>query len=428
MSNFLAIATVTATLSQLIGAAIDKDVSGATVTTLRPDGGGGTLPAPGVNLYLYQVTPNAAWLNADLPTRNSEGQLVQRARAAVDVHYLLTFYGDEAKLEPQRLLGSVVRTLHTQPVLARQLIRDTIKNPSFDFVAASDLADEIELVKFTPLPLSLEELSKLWSVFFQTHYTLSLAYSGNVVFIESAQATRPALPVREHNVYVRTFRHPVIERVEPISGVGQPIVTGSTLAIRGAHLRGELTLVRIGRVEIVPVQQNIQDTEITVPVPTGLQAGIQSVQVIQQISMGKPPQPRSGFESNLAAFVLQPTINRKLDNSDDITVANVEIATNHTRSADVTIVMSPKVGAGQRTTLLLNQKDASPQARAYSFTNRPLTLSPPQSDSDTITFHISGVVAGNYLVRVQVDGAESPLMTDSDPANPRYTRPQVTIP
>jgi hypothetical protein len=51
-----------------------------------------------------------------------------------------------------------------------------------------------------------------------------------------------------------------------------------------------------------------------------------------------------------------------------------------------------------------------------------------QTDTDTVRFHISGVMAGQYLVRVQVDGAESPLITDADPNNPRYSRPQVTIP
>lgn len=93
MSNFLAIATVTATLSQTIRAAVLKDLSGAEVTTARPDGAGGHTPAIGVNLYLYQVTPNAAWRNADLPTRRPNGQLVQRPQAALDLHYLLNFYG-----------------------------------------------------------------------------------------------------------------------------------------------------------------------------------------------------------------------------------------------------------------------------------------------------------------------------------------------
>ena len=85
MSNFLAIATVTAALSQTLRAAVETDVPGASVTTLRPDAAGGGIPATRVNLYLYQVTPNTAWRNADLPTRNSDGQLTQRAQVAIDL-------------------------------------------------------------------------------------------------------------------------------------------------------------------------------------------------------------------------------------------------------------------------------------------------------------------------------------------------------
>ena len=46
MSNFLAIATVTAALSQVLWEAVVPDVSGATVTTLRPDGNGGACRRP----------------------------------------------------------------------------------------------------------------------------------------------------------------------------------------------------------------------------------------------------------------------------------------------------------------------------------------------------------------------------------------------
>src|SRR5215212_5514896 len=131
MSNYLAIATVTATLSRTLTAAVGTDVSAAGVTTLRPDDAPGT----GVNVYLYQVGPNGAWRNADLPTRRDEGRLVQRPKVALDLHYLLSFYGDEAQFEPQRLLGSVVRTLHARPVLTREMIRNTVSDPDNAFLS-----------------------------------------------------------------------------------------------------------------------------------------------------------------------------------------------------------------------------------------------------------------------------------------------------
>lgn len=123
MSNFLAPATVTAALALLLEELIALDVTDFTfnVTTDRPDELADDSGAF-VNVHLYQVTPNVQWRNDDLPTRNARGQLVQRPRAALDLHYLLSFYGDENELEPQRLLGSAMHILRAQPVLTADWI------------------------------------------------------------------------------------------------------------------------------------------------------------------------------------------------------------------------------------------------------------------------------------------------------------------
>ncbi|HLF26602.1 MAG TPA: DUF4255 domain-containing protein [Anaerolineae bacterium] len=200
MSNFLGVATVTATLSQVLQAAVQSDVPGATVKTLRPDGLADLTQEKGINVYLYRVSPNAAWRNADLPTRRVDGTLAQRPQSALDLHYLLSFFGDEAQLEPQRLLGSALTALHAQPILARERIRQTISNQVFSYLGDSDLADQVELVRFTPVPLSLEELSKLWSAFYQIPYALSTAYQASVVLLEAEATPQPALPVRTPQV------------------------------------------------------------------------------------------------------------------------------------------------------------------------------------------------------------------------------------
>jgi hypothetical protein len=88
MSNFLAIATVTEALRQMLDAAVGRDVSGgARATAVRPtgsvDGSSDGLPDVGVNVYLYQVSPNHSWRNADLPTRRGDCTMIQRPRAAL---------------------------------------------------------------------------------------------------------------------------------------------------------------------------------------------------------------------------------------------------------------------------------------------------------------------------------------------------------
>jgi hypothetical protein len=76
MSNFLAIATATATLRQVLDDAVKVDVNGAEVKTVRPNAPTNELPSPGVNVFLYQITPNTAWRNCDLPTRRTNGDVV----------------------------------------------------------------------------------------------------------------------------------------------------------------------------------------------------------------------------------------------------------------------------------------------------------------------------------------------------------------
>ena len=115
MSNHLAIATVTAGFAELLLPALRRAVMDAKVTTRRPDAPVGLSPEPRVNLYLYSVTPNAAWRNADVPLRRADGGLMQRAQTGLDLQYLLTFYGDESQLQPQRLLAADSRRAGTAP-------------------------------------------------------------------------------------------------------------------------------------------------------------------------------------------------------------------------------------------------------------------------------------------------------------------------
>src|SRR5512140_1425849 len=110
MSNFLAIATVTTALRDLLQAAVTGIGGTPTVTAGRPHA-----PAkldPVVFLYLYSVTPNTSLRNNDLSTRRPDGRVQNRPQAAVDLRYLLSFYGDEGEQVPQQLMGKAVVALH----------------------------------------------------------------------------------------------------------------------------------------------------------------------------------------------------------------------------------------------------------------------------------------------------------------------------
>jgi hypothetical protein len=57
---------------------------------------------------------------------------------------------------------------------------------------------QIENVKLTPISLSLEELSNLWSVFFQVPYALSVAYEAAAVLIEPGTPREPGIVEAVH--------------------------------------------------------------------------------------------------------------------------------------------------------------------------------------------------------------------------------------
>jgi hypothetical protein len=330
------------------------------------------------------------------------------------LHYLFSFYGDETSLEPQRLLGAAVRQLHAQPLLTQQNITQTLANPPYDaLLATSNLAEQIDLVRFTPLGLSLEELSKVWSIFFQSPYVLSVAYQGSAVLIETDETAQPALPVQMRNLYVMPFRQPVIDKVASTAGEFAPIFAQSTLQIEGKHLQADVTSVLLGGVERAPL--SVGEKQITLAVPADLQAGARGLQVIHKLLLGSPAPgtPHRGFESNVATFVLRPQI------SLPIVKTTVPDPQGGPPLPALQLNVDLTVGQDQRVVLLLNATAAA-NAASHSF------LAPPRlADGNVVTVAIPGVASGQYFIRLQIDGAESPL--DLDPASPTFG-PTVNLP
>jgi hypothetical protein len=413
MSNYLAVATVTGALQHVLSGAAAA-VPGAKVSTARPDGAAPAARDPGINIFLYQVMPNAAYRNADLPTRRANGQVVQRPQAALTLHYLFSFYGDENNLEPQRLLGALVRQLHARPLLSHQDIVQTLANPPYDtLLATSNLADQLDLVRFTPLGLSLEELSKVWSIFFQSPYVLSVAYQGSAVLIETDETAQPALPVQTRNLYVMPFRQPVIDKVSSTAGESAPIFAPGTLQIDGKQLQGDVTAVLLGGVERAP--NSVGEKRITLPVPGDLQAGARSLQVVHKLLLGSPAPgtPHRGIESNVATFILRPQINLP------IVKTTAPDPQGGPPSPALQLTVDLTIGKEQRVALLLNAT-APGSALSYSF-----LLPPRLADANVVTIPIPGAAAGQFFVRLQIDGAESAL--DLDPLSANFG-PTVTLP
>ncbi|MEU8353427.1 DUF4255 domain-containing protein [Streptomyces sp. NPDC048845] len=227
MSNGLAIATVTQALALLVANNLRPEIDIAvSVETRKPPAE--PPPEPTVTIFLYQVTPNASMRHHDLPTRASDGTLLKRPAAPLDLHYLISAYGDEIELVGQRLIGSVVRTLHEIPVLPKELIAEAAEKP---YLAGSDLAEAIQRVRFTPTQMDIDETSKLWGMLHQTPYALSVCYQGALVFVEGREQPVPPKPVRERTVRVAPFGAPgAPERPELPTGAeaGSPAAGGAS--------------------------------------------------------------------------------------------------------------------------------------------------------------------------------------------------------
>jgi hypothetical protein len=468
MSNYKAISVVTAALRNRLTTVCNSVLPGATVTTLRPDAPSQSgLPTVGVNIFLYQVTPNAALRNQDLPTRRSDGGVVKHPTAALDLHYLFSFYGHDGNFESQLLLGAVVGNLHALPSLSRDEIQQVFSANALGQAGASSgatqgdqtiaeivqqnqpalfdpsgLADAVDLVRFTTTELSLEELSKLWSVFLDTPYVLSNIYQAGPVLIEDTGATLVAagppvmLPAVVHAFPFPSFT-PAIAQVYPSTGQNQPIFANSKLTVEGSFYAGVATTILINGQNVS--SQTLPDTPRHEPqptitgisLPTGLSVGAQSVQVQQQISTGNPNHPTRTAISNLAEFILRPTFTHSVSQ--------------FLGTRDVVLTVTPAVNAHQTVQLLLNPFDPTSSASSAS---APAAFaleapSPQQNGATSFTIPTTGlpgiaggeIPAGTYLARIVIDGVESALDFTPPPASGStatgqtgFTGPTITLP
>ncbi|WP_414569498.1 DUF4255 domain-containing protein [Nostoc sp. CCY 9925] len=436
MSTALAIAAVTAVIKDLLNNGLQNfdltSLGNPTVTALPPDRiTTGTSEASQLNLFLYHVTPNQGWRNVGLPSRDSNGDRTSNPPLALNLHYLLTAYG-QRDFYCEILLGYGMQLLHEMPVLTRAAIHNAL-NPSvpvsdpdlaatLQILATAGLEEQIEQIKITPESLGTEEMSRLWATFQQTNYRATAAYQASVVLIESRRSTKSALPVTRANLLVLPFQQPQITDVSP-----NIVTSGNNLIIQGQNLQADTVRVKFATTQVNP--GSVSDRSLQVTVPNSLPAGVNTVQVVHPLYFGTPADPHQGFESNAAAFILRPTIDKNPDTTSKIALSSILNDSKGTYRT-VTIELTPIVGKSQRVTLLLNEWTSAanpPPAKSYSF-----QANSRNSDTKSIEFVIRDVNPGDYLVRVQVDGAESLPDVNTDSNSPNFNRytgtPRLVIP
>ena len=335
-----------------------------------------------------------------LPSRNGSGAGVNRPPLALDLHYLLIAYGD-SEYVPQILLGLGMQALHETPFLYRQQIINVFTpgpplSPIDAALATANLADQIEMIKVTPEPLSTEDLSKLWTAF-GSKFRPAAGFEATVVLIESTAPVQAALPVQSRNLQVLQLLQPSITAVSPMY---LPWAAGSlSLTLTGTNLAGQGTAVVFDNNPAAPQTPQAAgpgSSGVSVTVPP-LPAGINTLRVVQQVAVGAPP-PKNVVESNVSLFYLQPVIQQPP--TPGTAAGGV---------TPVTVQLEPALESTQQVQLLLNELAPPAGAVPLSFT---FDADPSQIAANSVTFGTFGTRPGAYLVRVRVDGAESILQTD----------------
>jgi hypothetical protein len=448
MSSPLAIGAVSAVLRNLLdnglveaGAAMGSTVAVSAVApdTINLDNAN---DPPRLNLFLYRVTPNQGWSNSGLASRGAvSGERLTNAPLALDLHYLLTAYG-RMDFQAEILLGYAMHLLHERPVLDRAAIRRALDPspldvsmlpPAFQALAASDLADQVELIKITPAAITVDDMSRLWSAI-QTHYRPSSAYHVSVVLIEGIRPAMAPLPVlsrgrrdpvtlRDRGVVVNPDLLPPLPTLfeaatlPPQSGAR----LGDQVDVTGVRLAGAGHVVRLVHrldavpIEIVPtsVDPRGRSLRILMPNDAAAQAALAAGQLAASVRFTPTGEPGSR-DTNSIPLILAPAPVIAADAGLGLPAVTVTRGGVPPR-VTVTMRSRPQVRLEQKAILSLGTVSANALPRAA--TSDPLIFEFPDS-----------VIAGSHWVRLRVDGADSILLDQSGAVPVFDPTQQIVVP
>lgn len=394
MSNGFAIAAVSATLRQLL---IDR--LGITDVTTRPlDKAREGLAGDQVNLFLYHAQVEGGWRNMDMPRQLKPGES-GHPPLPLSLHYLLTAFNDEKdEVKAHMLLGRAMAVFHDHPLLdASEIQSATVVN-----VPESNLHDQIERVRITFQPLSLEEISKLWSAF-QTQYRTSAAYQVSVVLIESERPAKAPLPVlkRGKDDTGVTSQPDLIPPFPTLTDLELPdgqaaARLGEDVVLTGHHLDAGTLEVRVSHPHLTdpaPVTvQNRTATSVRFTLddadPSKWAAGIHAVSCV--ITDGGDVR-----STNEIGLPVAPLITTALP---------LDVARDASQDAEITLSFSPEFQPGQRAAVLIGGREVAAET-------------PAAAPTDTLTFIARKAPLGEHFLRLRIDGVDS-LLVQRPPGQP----------
>ena len=428
MSSALALAATARVISRLIddrvaaeGITAFQNLRTSVLSPEQIDGteqsGNGNV-APQINIFPYHVGLNAAWRNDYEPSRSATGQPVSAPPLAIDVSFLVSAHSTQDLL-PEMLLGLAMQALSDTPQLTRARVRSLLQlpagppDPILQALERSRLADQFEIIRIAPLNLSSDDMQKLWTAI-HSRYRPSFCYMVSAILIDTRNSARGGLPVRDFAAVAIQFIRPVIERVEPPSLIFQ--AAGNQIALVGQQLLQSGVVARFHNGARRPLDSGSTLERALVTLPAGLPAGIVGVELVRPLDIGAPP-PKDVNESNMGVFLHRPVF-QLVGGVPDIVLGPVAPGPPPTRPLRIRIV--PTLQPGQDVRVLLNNVVNSPSNPGFTFTGVPGA----NPATDPITFTLAGVTNGTYMVRVRVDGADTPLEIDASGA---FAGPTIVV-
>lgn len=173
MSDFTVIGDIGETLKKLLeddpwtGISPKPEITLKSPKEIKDDGGSTNK----VSIFLYQILENP-YLKNEEPKRIDDTHF-QSPPLSLDLIYLVTPYSED-KTQEKIILGKVMQIFHDNAILIGTALQ-------------GDLSETDEEIKLLFNPISLDDLTKIWSAFQEVAYRLSVSYMVTPVRIDSAR-------------------------------------------------------------------------------------------------------------------------------------------------------------------------------------------------------------------------------------------------
>lgn len=404
MNRGFSVAATTVALADQLHAFIGDAVPGARVTTFNPGSEALRNGDPIVNLYLFRTMRNGFVSNSDLPTRNAAGKPLASPMLKLDLDYMITFFGNDTRLDPQRLLGLVLSGLNAWPFITADAMRTAIASTPW-LGGGPDVELPSEDIRVTPLNMPPDAMARLWSEFVNVPYQLTQLYTVTPVPLVTLLPVAPVLPVRRIGLRAIPSTSIAITSIVNATDPDLPLQGGGQMAIRLINPAQPDLVVQLNGVAAEGVKAGFDAdgfaallVDLSPSQKAPLVSGPLAVQVIRTAAAGRGIQAESQVvQTDIVPCFAQPPA-----------VAQGQLV------ATMTLPVPPRADAA----VLLFPRGA-PQ-----LPSRRIPCLPRPAPSASLAAPLTGVPAGKYLVSVEIDGVATLL----DFSGEAYTGPIVDVP